>query len=287
MSRNSKKLNRTPDPDYTPQEKENKRNKFDISNLSNMSFVASTDEVELPSQGKFYKKTSPLFEAKTVEIKHMTAKEEDLISGVTNQNDSNMFDKLIDSILVNKDLDSSMLLEEDKMAILLKARETGYGKEYKTPVYCTNCGHTGPASFDLSKKTIKPPTVESSYDPDNDCFEYHLEMMGADVKIRKLSSEDKQEINKEKEKKESLGIEFNYTISFIKKCLISFEGVTDGNIINKVVELMPARDAKSIMDFEANCAPSLDTTQEIECEKCKTTFEREVPFSWAFFRTDI
>lgn len=287
MSRNSKKLNRKPDPDYSPPKEESKNPRFDIASLSNMSFVVSTDEVELPTQGKFYKKTSPLFEVKTVEIKHMTAKEEDLISGENNQNESNMFDKLIDSILVDKNLKSSMFLEEDKMALLIKARETGYGKEYRTPVYCTNCGHTGPVCFDLTKKSIKAPLVESSYDPESDCFEYRLQMMDANVKIKKLTSEEKQELNKEKEKKESLGIEFNYTMSFIKKCLVSFEDTKDKNIISKVVELMPARDAKSIVEFEATCAPTLDTTQEIQCEKCQTISEREVPFSWAFFRTDI
>lgn len=287
MTRNSKKLNRQPEPDYQPPEKEDIKPKFDLNSLSNLSFVVSTEEVSLPSSGKYYKKTSPLHGVEKVEIKHMTAKEEDLLSNATNKNSNNLFDKLIDSILVDKSLSSSMFLEEDKMAILLKARETGYGKEYKTLVYCENCDTTSQATFDISKVSTKPPAVESDYDADTDCYNLRLEMMDISLKIKKLTGAEKLELEKEKEKKESLGVEFNYTLSFLKKCIVSFQETTDPVVLSKIIEIMPARDAKSILEFESTCAPRMDTTQEVECANCGHIAEREVPFSWAFFRTDV
>ena len=287
MSRNSKKLNRQPEPNYKPEPETKPKPKFDLSSLSNLSFVVSTEEVPLPSAGRLYKKSSPLFGVKKVEIKHMTAKEEDLLSNADNTNSNNLFDKLIDSILIDKTLDSSMFLEEDKMAILLKARETGYGKEYKTLIFCDKCNEATSTVFDLSKVTTREPLVESEYDPDSDSFSFHLEMMDINIKIRKLSSVEKSEIEEEKSKKEELGLDFNYTLSFLKKCIISFEDTTDPTILSKIIEIMPARDAKSILEFESTCAPRMDTTQEVKCSKCGNVTEREVPFSWAFFRTDV
>ncbi len=296
MSRNSKKINRKPNPDYksdqpsqkpAPPPKPPTKGKFDLSSLSNLSFVVSTDEVSLPSGGQYYPKSSPLCGVEKVEIKHMTAKEEDLLSNAESENSESLFDKLIDSILVDNSLDSSMFLEEDKMALLLKARETGYGKEYSTLVYCDNCKNTSAVSFDISKVGVKPPLTESNYDPVGDCFEFHLKMMDIKIKIKKLSSLEREELKKDQSKKESLGLDFNYTISFLKKCIISFEETTDPAIIAKIIELMPARDAKSILEFEMSCMPRIDTTQEIACGKCGHVTEREVPFSWAFFRTDV
>lgn len=291
MSRNSKKLNRQPDPDYVePQQEvqEPPKPKFDISSLTNLSFVVPTEEVTLPTAGKFYQKDSPLQGVETVEIRYMTAKEEDFLTKTPKKGDeASLFDKLIDSLLVDTRLDSSMFMEEDKMAILIKARETGYGKEYKTLVYCDNCEEATPMTFDISKVTIKSPEMESEYNVEKDCFTFHLDMMDADVEIRKLSKNEKQEIQKDREKKESLDIDFNYTTAYIKKCLVSFQGVEDKYVLEKVIDIMPARDAKTIVDFESKCTPTISTVQNVECSVCGTETEREVPVSWAFFRTDI
>tara|TARA_B100000427_G_C15474390_1_gene580045 strand:- start:257 stop:1111 length:855 start_codon:yes stop_codon:yes gene_type:complete len=284
VSRNSKKINRQPAQSQTKPET---KPKLDLSSLSNLSFVVSTEEVALPSRGKFYKKESPLCGLEKIEIRHMTAKEEDLLSNTTDKNSENLFDKLVNSILVDKTITAEMLLEEDKMAILLKARETGYGKTYTTLVYCEKCDSTTPVDFDLSRVGIREPLSKSEYDPESDCFSFHLEMMDIDVKLKRVTTAEREALKKDQEKKTSLDLEFNYTLEFLKKCIVSFEETRDPAIIAKVIELMPARDAKSIMEFEMTCMPKLDTTQEITCGKCGNVAEREVPFSWAFFRTDV
>lgn len=289
MSRNSGKINIHPNPDYAEkQEQEIPKPKFDINSLTNLSFVVPTEDVTLPTAGKFYKKDSPLHNLETVEIRYMTAREEDFLTKTPKKGEeSNMFDKLIDSILVDQRLNSSMFLEEDKMAILIKARETGYGKDYKTLVYCSTCDENTTVTFDLSKVSTKEPQIKAEYNVEKDTFSLHLDMLDADIEVRKLTKKDKEDIDKDREKKESLGIDFNYTTAHIKKCLVSFAGIEENTVLGKVIEIMPARDAKTIIDFESKCTPTINTTQEVECEKCASTFEREVPFSWAFFRTDI
>ena len=158
MTRNSRKLQREPSPDYKdPQQSSTPTAN---NNPFGLSFVVGTDKVSLPSKGKFYPKNSCFYNVEEVEIKHMTAREEDILSTTeASDGEESVFDKLIDGILVDKKFSASELLDEDKMAILLKARETGYGKEYKTVSYCEKCEQTTEQIFDLSK--VKTNTLFS------------------------------------------------------------------------------------------------------------------------------
>ena len=144
MSRNSRKLG--------PEKQEGQKNetstvnpqqqvKTPDNNIFGLSFVTPTEIVDLPSNGVFYPENSPMYNKKTLEIRHMTSKEEDLLSsGADRYEDSfKVFDMLIDALLVDKNVNSSHLLEEDKLAILLNARCTGYGEKYSVSVYCANC----------------------------------------------------------------------------------------------------------------------------------------------------
>ena len=86
--------------------------------------------VDLPSKGILYPEDSPL-RSGTVEMKYMTAKEEDIL---TNQNyieKGVVVDKLLKSLIINKDINYNDLLVGDKNALLIAARILGYGKDYE------------------------------------------------------------------------------------------------------------------------------------------------------------
>jgi hypothetical protein len=92
-------------------------------------FKLPTEMVELPSKGLLYPEGHPLAEGK-IEMKYMTAKEEDIL---TNQNyirQGIVIDKLLQSLIVTK-FDYNDLLIGDKDAIMMAARVLGYGKDYK------------------------------------------------------------------------------------------------------------------------------------------------------------
>ena len=93
-------------------------------------FKLPTEEVELPSKGLLYPKENPLSSGK-IEMKYMTAKEEDIL---TNQNyiqKGVVIDKLLQSLIVNKDINYNDLLIGDKNAIMVAARILSYGKDYE------------------------------------------------------------------------------------------------------------------------------------------------------------
>ena len=89
-----------------------------------------TEFIELPSKGHFYAEDNPLSSGK-VEMKYMTAKEEDILTSVNLINQGVVIDKLLDELIVDKKINQEDLLLGDKNALLIGARILAYGKNYE------------------------------------------------------------------------------------------------------------------------------------------------------------
>ena len=94
-----------------------------------MEIKMPTEEVSLPSQGKLYPKDSPLSSGK-VEVKYMTAKEEDILSNQNYIEKGTVLDKLLASVIIG-DVKVDDMLIGDKNAVMVSVRALGYGKDYK------------------------------------------------------------------------------------------------------------------------------------------------------------
>lgn len=296
MTRNSRKLKPQINSEYKEPPKQEEQKEPETpkpqvpkqpDNPFGLSFVTPTEFVELPSSGNYYPLTSPLSAVERVEIRHMTAKEEDILSSVT-ESDSSAFEKLIDSLLLDDNLSADMFLEEDKMAILLKARTTGYGSIYESTVMCTSCNERTKHIFDLSKVSkTKIDDAEIVYTPETNTFRYILKVSDVEVELINLAPEHEKEMEDEKKQKEKYNLPFNYTLAFLEKTIVSANDITDRKLIKQLIDVLPASDAKQVLNFYNACRPTLSTKQEVSCEVCKTRTEREAPISWAFFRTDV
>ena len=82
-----------------------------------------TENVELPSKGLLYPLDNPLSSG-VVEMKYMTAKEEDILSNQNYLKDGTVFDKLLKSLIVSK-INYDDLTVGDKNAILIADRAIG------------------------------------------------------------------------------------------------------------------------------------------------------------------
>jgi len=87
-----------------------------------------TETVSLPSKGLLYPETSPLSKGE-IEMKYMTAKEEDILTNSNYIRNNTVIDKLLQSMIITP-IDYNELLIGDKNAILIAARVLGYGKDY-------------------------------------------------------------------------------------------------------------------------------------------------------------
>ena len=92
-------------------------------------FKLPTETIELPSKGLLYAEESELAKG-TVEIKYMTAKEEDILTNQSYIKDGIVLDKLMKSLIVSK-INYNDLLIGDKNAIMVASRVLGYGSKYK------------------------------------------------------------------------------------------------------------------------------------------------------------
>ena len=131
-----------PQPQHIPQEKPNP---FGIS------FIVPTELVYLPSGGRFYEESSPVYGLEAIEIKAMTAKEEDILINDSFIEQGIVFDRLIDSLMITEGVKSNHLLDCDKVALLVAARKTGYGAKIPHDITCDNCGTTSSVDIVLKR----------------------------------------------------------------------------------------------------------------------------------------
>ena len=88
-----------------------------------------TEVIDLPSKGLVYPKEHPLSSG-NVEIKYMTAKEEDILTSPNLIEKGIVLDKLLESIIVTEGVKLDDFIMGDKNTLLVSARILGYGKDY-------------------------------------------------------------------------------------------------------------------------------------------------------------
>lgn len=85
--------------------------------------------VNLPSKGKVYPASNPCHTG-TLEMRYMTAYDEDILTNASYIKEGIVFDKLIDSLVITTGVNVNTLIEADKEWLIIFARIMGYGAEY-------------------------------------------------------------------------------------------------------------------------------------------------------------
>lgn len=283
MSRNQQRTTiAQPNPQLTPVKKPKTSNPFGID------LVAATEVVELPSGGRFYEEGSSLYGKSSVEIKHMTAREEDLLANPQFIQDGTIFDRLLESVLVDKTIKPEHFLPSDRTAIMYAARITGYGTEYVISMPCNSCGKEADFSFDISKQQSEfeiPDGVE--VDEVTNLINFVLPKTGLTVTTRLLTTEDENFLEQQNERAEKLGTPNNKTVNLFKQAVVSVNGITDVAALNQLFENLPAMDSRKLRTIINNVSPKMSTLQTVACGSCGKETESEVPFTLGFFWPDV
>ena len=168
-----------------------------LQESAGFSFVVPTEFVELPSGGRFYAQNHPLYNQQSVEIKQMTAKEEDILTSRTLLKNGVAIDRVLQSLIMDNRINVDTLLVGDRNAILIAARISGYGNDYTTHVDCPSCGTTQTNTFDLND--IQMQDLEQSQtlgvvDNNDGTFTTVLPKTGLTVDFRLLNGRDEKNI---------------------------------------------------------------------------------------------
>ena len=236
-----------------------------------------TEVVDLPSKGLLYPKDSPLSTGK-IEIKYMTAKEEDILTSVNLIQKGVVIEKLLESLIVDKSVKVNDLLIGDKNAVLIASRILAYGKEYEVEAE----GRKG--EVDLT--TLKDKFIDESIVTNNSNeFEFELPATKRKITFKFLTSADEKEIDKEVEGYKKVGDGIGYELTTrLKHQIISVDGDSKKTSINHFVDNeFLSRDSMAFRNYVNEIMPDVDMTStyiDADGNEKEFTVPMTVSFLW-------
>jgi len=244
------------------------------------------ETVPLPSRGIIYKTEGALFGQETLDIKPMTAKEEDILTSRAYIKNGSVISKLISSCLTNKNINPDDLISGDRNALLIALRITGYGSDYELEITCPECSKSSKNSFDLSTLSIKRLVVDPVEIGVNE-FEVELPVTKKTVKVRFLTGKDEREMMTISERKKKSGLNTESAITDrLNRSILAVGDITDKNKISMFVRNMPVRDSLSLRKFLDNHEPGVDMKSHMTCTHCHEESEVDLPIGASFFWPD-
>jgi len=240
--------------------------------------------IDLPSQGKIYPKDHPLAKG-TIEIKYMTAKEEDILASQNLIKKGVVLDKLFESIVVQKGVSIDDIFVGDKNAILLATRILGYGADYKVEVIDPFSGEEQKVIIDLSKIQIKPLSKELSSD---NRYEFTLPQSKKKIIFKLLTHKDEIDINAEIQALQRLTKDKNApsheVTTRLRYMIQEVDGNNENGYINKwVSNQFLARDSREFRKYVKSISPDVDLTYTFTSDLTGEQEELDIPFGVNFF----
>ena len=257
-----------------------------------LDFVSPTEHVELPSEGRGYPEGHPLQNKETIEIKYMTAKEEDILSSRSLLKKGLAIERLIDSIICNRNLSAKDILIGDRNAILIAARRSAYGNIYSTKVTCPNCATVSEYEFDLNNaKIYSGGDIEQISEKDiqltpEGFYTVTLPMTKFVVVFKLLKGEDEVQMIQKIQKKSKKNAPEKNVSQQLESLIVSVNGYKQNQVISHAATMLPAKDAIYLRDAYKIVTPDIKITEDFTCPSCDFEKELEVPFGADFFWPD-
>jgi hypothetical protein len=248
-----------------------------------LDFITPTEFVELPSKGR-YPPNHPMTGKESIEIRFMTAKDEDILTSKALLKQGVAIERLIQNVIVDKNIQAKDLYIGDRNAIIIHARASAYGSIYKTKVNCPNCAEVSGHRFDLSEYNSYDGMDWEGFEiepTDYGTFKVILPLTDIVAEIRPLLGSDEAGMIREmkKDKKGEKGL----VTSQLRKFCLSFNGYKDSATINKVVDHLTAGDSRYLRGAFAAISPDLSVKGDFQCSSCDHEEEMIVPFGADFF----
>jgi len=234
-----------------------------------------TEVIDLPSEGRVYPADSPLKDGK-IEVKYMTAKEEDILTSQNLIKKGIVIEKLLDSLIITEGVKSNDLIIGDKNALMVAARILAYGPEYTTEIIDPNTGDKTTYTFNLADCPFKKLPDGAS----GNQFDVTLPVSKIKIKFKLLTGKDEQKIDSEIKAAQKFGSSTEITTR-LRHSIVEIDGNDDQNIINQFVDSMLSRDSLYLRQEMIKTAPDLEMMQEIELEG--DVVEVNIPLTIDFF----
>ena len=253
--------------------------------MSNIKFDFPTEIIDLPSKGLVYPEGHPLRKG-NVEIKYMTAREEDILASQTLIKKGMVLDKLFESIVVEVGVNINDIFIGDKNAILMATRVLGYGADYTVEINDPFTLEKQSVTIDLSK--VKTKDFNEVLLNGENRYKFKLPKSGNEVVFKLLTHGDEAEISKEIQSLERLykgkGEKTFDVTTRLKYMIQSVDGNEDRGFITKWIQnSFLALDTKAFRKYVKELSPDMDLTFNFISDITGEEEALDIPFGINFF----
>jgi len=250
--------------------------------------------IEIPSEGYFYPQGHPLSDG-TVEIRHMTAADEDILTDQTLLQRNEAIDKLLENVIVEEGVELEDMLNGDVGGVMMAVRILAYGEEYPFELNCPVCSETTQDVVNLRDIESKSVPFEE-YERNQTEFEFELPVTGNNVTFSLLTRGDIKQIrteldrvkrsaqrdNRGRQRADSRQVSTNMTTR-LRYLIDAIDGDESKTEIRRFVEKMPARDSRALREKVQEINPDLDLEFDFECYNCAHREWTQIPLDETFF----
>jgi len=247
-------------------------------------FMFPTEEVTLPSKGLIYPPENPLSKG-VVEMKYMTAKEEDILTNESYIKKGTVIDKLLQSLIVTP-INYDDLVIGDKNALLVASRVLGYGKDYTFKVK-NKQGEDEEHTIDLTELEDKELQEEFLLEKGKNEFEFTLPTTKKVITFKLLNTRDERKIDAEvKSLKQTTKVE-NLLTTRLKHMILSVDGDYETKTIRDFVDnQFLSKDTRAFRDYLAKIQPDVDMKITLEMEDGDVKEDIQLPIGITFLWPD-
>lgn len=243
-----------------------------------------TEIVDIPSKGWFYPQGHPLSSGK-IEIKMMTAREEDILTSQNLIKKGIVLQRLLDSLIVNKKIKQNEILLCDMNGIFVAVRRLAYGDQYgPLKLKCPSCGEESEHTVDLSKIEPKPFDF-SQYPKGVNAFNFTLPYSKKVVSWKILTQQEDEMADAEIKNLSKVNKDRSSEVTTRLKYVIqSVNGDDDKVAIRKFIETeLVSRDTLELRKHIRSNIPDMEMSFDFDCPSCEYTGKSDIPMTVQFF----
>jgi len=258
---------------------ENKEQKTTEETKENEKPKFPTEIIDLPSNGKCYPE-GHILSSGQIEVKYMTAREEDILTSRNLIQKGQVIKMLLDSLIVTPGVTSDDMVLGDKNAVMVAARILAYGPEYTATISHPDTGEKIEHTFDLTDCPFKK--MPDDLQEHSDEYEFKLPISKLSVKFKFLTGKDEHAIEKDVAGNKKLNKDLDTTMtSRLIHSITEVDGNRDRNVVTNFVLNMLARDSFELRSEMTRVTPDIELKQFVEIGG--EVVEVDIPLTTEFF----
>jgi len=256
------------------------------SDASKQEAKYPTETIPLPTKGWFYAEGNPLSSGE-IELKQMTAREEDILANQDLMRKGKVLDKLLESLIINKAIRQEEILVPDKNAIFIAIRRLAYGDAYPVTITCPQCAEANKVTINLANMKFKEFDF-SKYPKGENSFPFRMPDSGKTVTYKLLNQLDEQSIDAELANLKKISKEASGDLTVrLKYVITSVDGNPDKTNIRKFIDTLKAKDSLAFRRHIRENNPDLDRGFEFKCDNCSCERRMDMPIEASFLWPDL